>query len=150
MRDGYLFTRQQKTGNEVEIPLNPALKKAIGSVPRSNLTFLTTTQGAPFTPAGFGNWFRDRCNEAGLKGCTAHGLRKAAARRLAEAGATANEIIAVTGHSNVTEVTTYTREAENRRLTSQGMNKVARSFPEQKPAQPRKKVGQKRRQDIDK
>ena len=29
-------------------------------------TFLVTEYGRPFTAAGFGNWFRDRCNEAGL------------------------------------------------------------------------------------
>ena len=52
----------------------------------SNLTFLLTDQGKPYTAAGFGNWFRDQCRAAGLSGCSAHGLRKAAARRLAEAG----------------------------------------------------------------
>lgn len=142
IRNGFLHIRQQKTGNEVEVPLPPQLSSALTSVPKSHLTFLTTSHGAPFTAAGFGNWFRDRCNEAGLKGCTAHGLRKAAARRLAESGATANEIISITGHANVTEVTTYTREAEQKRLAVQGMEKVARSFPEQKLVQPKKKVGQ--------
>jgi integrase len=145
MRGDFLFTRQQKTGNECEIPLHPALVEALKSVPKSNMTFLTTSFGAPFTPAGLGNWFRDRCNEAGLKGCSAHGLRKAASRRLAEAGATANQIIAITGHANISEVTTYTREAESKLLATQGMEKVMRSFPEQKLVQPEKKVGQKRR-----
>ena len=48
------------------------------------LNFLCTAQGQPLTAAGFGNWFRDACNAAGLNNCSAHGLRKAAARRLAE------------------------------------------------------------------
>ena len=39
-------------------------------------TFLVTEYGKPFTPAGFGNWFRQRCDEAGLPQCSAHGLRK--------------------------------------------------------------------------
>lgn len=43
-----------------------------------------TTHGKPFTAAGFGNWFRDRCNEAELTHCSAHGVRKAAAARAAE------------------------------------------------------------------
>ena len=123
-----MFVRQQKTGNEVDIPLHGALKTALKYAKVSNSTFLTTSYGNPYTPDGFGNWFRDQCHQAGLSGCTAHGLRKAAARRLAEAGATANEIIAITGHSNITEVTVYTREAENRRLATQGINKVARVF----------------------
>jgi integrase len=56
------------------------------------MTFLLTDQGKPYTAAGFGNWFRDQCRAAGLSGCSAHGLRKAAARRLAEAGCSTHEI----------------------------------------------------------
>ncbi len=41
--------------------------------------------------------------------CVAHGIRKAAARRLAEAGWPPNEIAAVTGHTSLEEVTRYTR-----------------------------------------
>lgn len=48
--------------------------------------FIDTEFGQPFSVAGFGNWFRDRCDEAGLNHCSAHGLRKAMSRRLAEAG----------------------------------------------------------------
>src|SRR3954449_5540141 len=44
--------------------------------------------------AGFGNWFRDMCAEAGLPiGISAHGLRKAAATRFANHGATAHELM---------------------------------------------------------
>lgn len=32
--------------------------------------------GKPFSKGGFSNWFRERCDEAGLKHCTAHGLRR--------------------------------------------------------------------------
>ena len=31
------------------------------------MTFLTTQFGKPFTAAGFGNRFRDQCNDAGRK-----------------------------------------------------------------------------------
>jgi integrase len=59
------------------------------------LTFLVTEYGKPFAAAGFGNWFRDRCDEADLlKGISAHGLRVAGAIRLAEAGPTDHEIMA--------------------------------------------------------
>jgi integrase len=43
------------------------------------------------------NWFREQCDAAGLKHRSAHGLRKACARRLAEAGCTHAET-KVTGH----------------------------------------------------
>ena len=37
-------------------------------VPRTNLTFLLTDRGVPFSsPAGLGNWFSKRCREAGLR-----------------------------------------------------------------------------------
>jgi integrase len=54
---------------------------------------------------------RKWCAEAGLPECSAHGLRKACARRLAEAGATAHEIMAVTGHKTLAEVQRYTETA---------------------------------------
>jgi hypothetical protein len=47
---------------------------------RGDLTFLVNEWGRPFTDAGFGNWFRDRCIETGVPG-RAHGLRKAGAIR---------------------------------------------------------------------
>jgi hypothetical protein len=37
------------------------------------------------------NWFRARCDEAGLPHCSAHGLRKVASLRLAEYGCTVHE-----------------------------------------------------------
>ena len=73
------------------------------------MTFLTTQFGKPFTAAGFGNWFLEQRNDAGLPHCSAHGLRKAAARRLAEAGCTEHEIAAITGHASLREVARYTK-----------------------------------------
>lgn len=80
------------------------------------LHYLVTESGNPFTANGFGNWFRDRCREAGLDGCTAHGLRKSTASRAAERGATAHEIMALLGHSSPSEGARYTKGAERRRM----------------------------------
>src|SRR5262249_46315448 len=74
-----------------------------------DMTFLVTELGKPFTGVGFSNWFRRRCDMANLHHCSAHGLRKAAARRLAEAGCTPHEIAAITGHASLREVERYTR-----------------------------------------
>jgi site-specific recombinase XerD len=88
--------RQQKTGAMLVIPLHPKLAAVIAASAGDHLTLLTTRTGAPFTAAGFGNWFRDCCNDAGLpKHCAAHELRKAACRRLAEAGCSANVIASI-------------------------------------------------------
>jgi integrase len=121
--DGALFVRQQKTGREVWIPVHAALTAILAEAP-SNLTFLVTDQGKPYSAAGFGNWFRDQCRAAGLRGCSAHGLRKAAARRLAEAGCTAHEISAITGHASLREVARYTEAADRRKLAVSAMAKV--------------------------
>ena len=78
----------------------------------------------PFTAAGFGNWFRYRCDAAGLPHCTFHGLRKAAARRLAEYGCTPHEIAAITGHATLKEIERYTKAASRKRLAASAMAKV--------------------------
>jgi hypothetical protein len=55
---------------------------------------------------------------------TAHGLRKAAARRLAEAGCTMHEIAAITGHASLSEVQRYRRAADQARLARAAMDKA--------------------------
>jgi integrase len=124
IRDGALHLRQEKTGIELVIPIHPTLAAVIAETPADHLTLLTTTLGKPFSPAGFGNWFRDRCNEAGLRHCSAHGLRKAAARRLAEAGCTMHEIAAITGHASLSEIQRYTKAADQKRLAVSAMEKA--------------------------
>jgi integrase len=107
------------------IPIAPELECTLALVPRKNLTFLLTERGAPFTAAGFGNWFRDRCDEAGLPQCSAHGLRKLAATRLAEQGCSEREIMAITGHRSVSEVSRYTKAAEQAKLAERAMAKLS-------------------------
>jgi integrase len=124
IRDGVVHVRQQKTGIELAIPIHATLAATIAETPANHLTLLTTQTGKPFSAAGFGNWFRDRCNEAGLAHCSAHGLRKAAARRLAEAGCTMHEIAAITGHASLSEIQRYTKAADQKRLALSAMEKA--------------------------
>lgn len=125
IRDGALNVRQIKTGAELAIPVHPELAAIIAATATDHLTYLTTQFGQPFTAAGFGNWFREQCDVAGLKHCSAHGLRKAAARRLAEAGCTEHEIAAITGHASLREITRYTKAADQKRLAVAAMEKVS-------------------------
>jgi integrase len=128
IRSGVLQMRQQKTGRSLEIPIHPALQAILDVTASDHLTFLTTQAGQPFTPAGFTNWFRDRCNEAGLpRGTSAHGLRKAACRRLAEAGCSANLIAAVSGHKSLREVQRYTEAADQARMARSAMETITRT-----------------------
>lgn len=123
---GRIQVKQQKTGANLWIPIHPALVAIIEATPRDHLTFVTTAQDRPFTAAGFGNWFRECCDQAGLPQCSAHGLRKAAARRLAEASCSNQQIKAITGHQTEAEVSRYTRAAEQELMAQQAMNTLSR------------------------
>jgi integrase len=138
-----LALEQSKTGAYLELFMLPALTDAIKGLPREKPTFLTTDYGKPFTAAGFGNWFRDRCNEAGLPNCSAHGLRKAAARKMAEAGMSADIIKSVTGHSNLRTVSIYTSAANQAELADKGIQAIAGTEKEQSLSNLPKNVRQK-------
>ena len=87
-------------------------------------TLLVTRFGKPYTAPGFGNWFRELCDEAGCFDISAHGGRKATARRLAEMGCSANQIASITGHATLTEVQRYTKAADRKRMAREAMAKL--------------------------
>jgi len=120
--------RQKKTDDPLVIPIHPELMKVLTATPRTNLTFLVTEVGKSFTAAGFGNWFRDRCDESGLPQCSAHGLRKCAATRLADAGCSLHQVMAITGHRSMSEVAPIRNGSRGRRCAhrSRQENKTGR------------------------
>jgi integrase len=128
IREGCLSWVRAKTahstGIEIFIDETTEIRQIIDATPSGHLTFLVTEFGKPFAPAGFGNWFRRQCNAAGLPHCSFHGLRKAAARRMAESGCTPHEIAAITGHATLKEVARYTEAANRKRLAKAAMQKV--------------------------
>ncbi len=128
VRDGRIRFRQAKNEHrnpiDIDLPVHAALAGTIAATPSGHLTFLVTEFGRPFTPAGFGNWFRDQCDQANLHHCSAHGLRKATAAALAEAGATTHEIAAVTGHMSLEEIERYTRAARKTKLADLAIAKL--------------------------
>lgn len=123
IRDGAISFRQKKTGRALEIPLHPRLIESIAQTPSKCTTLLSTEYDRPFTADGFGNWFRDKCDRAGCEGYSAHGLRKAAGRRLAEV-CTAHEIMSVLGHQSIKEAEKYTRDADQKKLARGAMEKI--------------------------
>jgi integrase len=125
IKDGVLTITQQKTGTTVAVPVLPELRAAIDASAGTNLTFMVTERGKPFPGHSFTHWFREHCDAAGLpKHCVPHGLRKAAARRLAEAGCTVHEIAAITGHTTLKEVERYTKAFDRERLARSGMARL--------------------------
>jgi integrase len=85
--------------------------------PGNNPTFLTTLRGKPFEGHVFTQWLIKACERAGLsRDYTFHGLRKAACRRLAEAGCTVHEIASISGHVSLKEIERYTKAAHQQRF----------------------------------
>jgi integrase len=116
VRNGTLSMRRQKTDVQFDIPLLPDLLAEMRLHPKNGLAFLISERGKPFGAASFGNKFRSWCNEAGLKHCAAHGLRKASAVRHALNGASAFELMAWHGWKTIGEAQRYVEEANRIRL----------------------------------
>jgi enterobacteria phage integrase len=115
---------QQKTAAKLTIPIHEALDRVLSTANRTHSTILVTAYGEQFSVKGFGQMISTAIREAGLpERCKAHGLRKAAARRLAEAGCSASEIAAITGHKTLAEVERYTRAADQERLARQAIQR---------------------------
>lgn len=130
IKDGWLTLTQQKNRSRkpvtLSIPVLPELDAVIDATPTGNLAFLVTAFGKPFTSNGFGNWFRKQCDAAGLKHCSAHGLRKAGAALAAENGATERQLMAIFGWSTMKEASRYTRAARQKVLAASGMKHLSR------------------------
>ena len=140
VRDGAILVRQEKTKAFLELPIHPGLKTSLDTVPGGQLLFLTTQAGAGFTAGGFGNWFREACRSAGIENCSAHGLRKSAATRLADAGCTEAQIKAVTGHTTSKEVERYTKARSQRLLARDAFAAIGGTQREQILANPARKL----------
>lgn len=117
IRNKRLVVTQEKTGATVSLPILPPLARSIMATKSGALVFLLSEHGKPFSRKGFGNKIRQWCDEAGLPQCSAHGLRKAASRRFAEAGCTNQQIKAWTGHTTDSEVSRYTAAADQQVLS---------------------------------
>jgi integrase len=109
--------RTEKTDTQNTIPILDDLRTAIVAGPTGDLALIATQDGRLFTKESFGNLFRQWCREAGVA-ASAHGLRKMAAARAAEAGGTEEELQAWFGWLTIGQSSTYTRSA-SRRLKSQ-------------------------------
>lgn len=128
VREGRIEFTQHKNRSRnpvtLSIPIHPGLQRIIEASAKGNMQFIVTQFGKPFTDAGFGNRFRKWCDEAGLPQCSAHGLRKVAAVRLAEAGCSEREIMAITGHRTSRQVAYYTRGVNQKTLSNSAMDKI--------------------------
>ncbi|WP_370094686.1 LysR family transcriptional regulator [Bradyrhizobium yuanmingense] len=114
--EDFEYTRR-KTGVPVLVEKADSLRQALAALPRKHVCILTTEYGKPFTVDGFSGWLRAAITSAGIAdlSCQPHGLRKTFGRLLADAGATAHDIMAAVGHLTLADAERYTREADRRR-----------------------------------
>jgi integrase len=117
-RDGVWRITQEKTGARLVIPLHPDLAAELDTWRRSAtaVTVLTQAAGTPWDRDGLTMAVMRAVEPLGYKGHNLHGLRKLAAVRLAEAGCSAHEIGAITGHKSLAEIELYTAAASQERL----------------------------------
>jgi integrase len=129
MRDGVITIRQQKTKRLVKIPVHPKLTAMLDATPSEHLTFVVNRRNVPYAGNDLSEQFRKWCDEAGLPDeCVLHGLRKGGCRRLAELGCSANEIASISGHLTLREVQRYTDAADQAKMASSAMAKMAAAY----------------------
>jgi integrase len=112
-------------GPLVTVPILPELRAELAGVPRSQMTFLESRDGRARSEKGltgdFGRW----CAAAGVHDVSLHGLRKALGRRLAEAGCTPHEIMAILGHTTIKEAARYSAAYNRRTAAASAMERLA-------------------------
>jgi integrase len=122
--DGACYSRH-KTGVAVDMEVSDDLYAALAATPRKHVCVITTEYGKPFTIDGFSGFMRDAISKAGLPlDCQPHGLRKTLGRMLADAGASAHDIMAALGHTTLAEAERYTKEADRRRGGKRAVTKL--------------------------
>jgi integrase len=141
VRNGVAMIKTEKSGFtlEVTLPILPVLAETLKAGPCGELTFIVGATGKPLEKRAFGNQFRKACRAAGVNR-SAHGLRKIAATRAANAGATVAQLEAIFGWTGGGRMASlYTRAADRRRLAMEAMHKLANDQRTSIPA-PRGKV----------
>jgi integrase len=127
VRNGVIIIDTEKTGMRVSIPILAQLKATIDAGPTGDLAFIVSRRGTPFNKGALSAAFVEAAKAAGIKGKSAHGLRKAAATRAAENGATERELEAIFGWSGGRMATLYTRSANRTRLAAGAIDKLDRA-----------------------
>ena len=126
MRDGIGQIKTEKSGFTITVtlPILPVLATTLKAGPFCDLTYIAGESGKPLTKESFGNLFKDACKAAGVPG-SAHGVRKIAATRAANHGATVAQLEAIFGWTGGNMASLYTRSADRQRLAIEAMHKLA-------------------------
>jgi Phage integrase family len=128
-----LYGSDEFTAAVVCLPILAPLRQALAASPKGQpeqLAFITLRRGANVGKEHLGAWFSEAAEQAGLVDCTAHGIRKAAARRLAEAGVTVNQLMAIFGWARLDMAIKYTREASKKHMAAEAIGGLVRNETE--------------------
>jgi integrase len=131
-----IVLRTEKSQGEmtVTIPILRILQRTLDAGPTGELTFICAKSGRPLTKESFGNAFKEACKSAGLDNRSAHGCRKIAATRAAEAGATVAQLNAIFGWKGTAMASLYTETADRKRLALEAMRMVQGVTEQNEPA----------------
>lgn len=125
VRKGVITIDTEKTGTRVTIPILPELARTLKAGPVGDLAYIVSADGNPMSKEVVGNLFRDACRKAGVNK-SAHGLRKAAATRAANNGATVAQLEAIFGWEGGRMASHYTKSADREALAKGAMRKLSR------------------------
>ena len=115
---------------EVTIPLLPILQTTLDAGPTGDLTYICGEKGLPYTKESFGNAFSAAARKAGVPK-SAHGVRKVAATKCADSGATVYQLMAIFGWTTTQMPELYTREANRKRLAREAAHTLTRTADDQ-------------------
>ena len=127
IRNGVVTIDTEKTGTRVTIPVLPELAEVIAAGPVGELSIIASKKGQPIRKESLGTMFKEACKAAGILNKSAHGIRKAAATRAANNGATVATLEAIFGWEGGQMAALYTRSADRGRLAAEHMGKLSKT-----------------------
>ena len=148
LKNGWIKYTRHKNKQTVDIPLHPELAAELDRLPADQMVFLVRGNQLPFSIAGFGNWFRDRCNEADLRHCSLHGLRKAGAKGYAEADSTEFQVMAFLGDTTPEVARKYVKSADRKRMAKLAYDKLLSAESEQSSSNPVERLDNHKRKPL--
>jgi integrase len=127
IRNGVITIDTEKTDTRVTIPVLKELAEILAAGPLGELSIIASKKGQPMRKEVVGNLFKKACIAAGIHGKSAHGIRKAAATRAANNGATVATLEAIFGWEGGQMAALYTKTADRRRLAAEHMEKLSKT-----------------------
>lgn len=130
IRNGQIWRRTSKTGQEVSIPIHPDLAALLAAAPKHDaITIAATTNGTPWTDSGFNSTFIKaiaKLHQNGLvgDGLTFHGLRHTVGTLLVEAGADIDTVRRWLGQKTLAMAVHYSETADTSKRMQDIMKKL--------------------------